>query len=101
MSDNENERIAKLETKLEIELSAIKEVLLDLKNMFISREENYVSKSVFEAELKLRDRELENTNKRIDQIEADKQSNKQLLPNWIQAFLAVGGVITAIIALFK
>jgi hypothetical protein len=97
----EVERITRLETKLETELAAIKEALYDLKKTFLSREETYVTKSLIEAEFKLRDKEIENIQKELDGLKSEKQSSKNNLPVWIGIIPSVAAARVAIIALWK
>jgi vancomycin resistance protein YoaR len=110
MSDAE--KLAKFETKLDIELAAIKESLNDLKQMFMSS----VTKEILAAELRLRDKEIDAIQDELDkfkeQYEKDKQNailerqaQKTTKPNWWQVVLGAIGLFTSIslgiIALLK
>ncbi|MEC0265126.1 hypothetical protein [Paenibacillus anseongense] len=88
------ERIMRLETRLETELVTIKELIYDLKKIVMMREETYVTKDILESKLEIRDRE-------IASLKADKQSNKNNLPVWLGLLPAIAAVFVAIVALWK
>lgn len=88
------ERIMRLETRVETELVAIKEAIYDLKKIVMLREETYVTKDVLESKLEIRDRE-------IASLKADKQSNKNNLPIWLGLMPSFAAVIVAMVALYR
>ncbi|NEW08229.1 hypothetical protein GK047_19700 [Paenibacillus sp. SYP-B3998] len=98
---NEGERLVKLETKLETELTAIKEALYDLKKIVLIREEIYVTKDILESKLELHDKEIEGLHRGLNEIRDNNKSNKQLAPAWGQVVFALAAVIVAIVASWK
>ncbi|MCZ8512393.1 hypothetical protein O9H85_08095 [Paenibacillus filicis] len=103
MGNNEltdGERLVKLETKLESELSAIKEALYDLKKMFLSREEIYVTKDVLDEKLKLVYKDVEGIQKGLIETREEKKITRQVLPNWVHILLSLGTLVVAVIALY-
>jgi anti-sigma-K factor RskA len=94
MSENENERLIKLETKFEMLAETFTKAIERLEKKLDHREENFVTKEILEEKLRQRDQ-------RIDQLESGKKEHLNRLPVWISILPSLAAVIVAIIAIYK
>ncbi|MEC0210258.1 hypothetical protein P4H70_15070 [Paenibacillus ehimensis] len=101
----DGERLIKLETKFELLTQTLTEAITRLEKKLDEREENYVVKAVLEEKLKLRDEKIaglqSGLNSLRQNIEDDKNTNKNVLPVWLGIIPSIAAVIVAIIALYK
>jgi predicted nucleic acid-binding Zn-ribbon protein len=92
---NENEtaeRLVKLETKLE----TIETSLRRLEAKLDAREEKFVTRDVLNEILRSRDERSLSLQKAIYEIKDEKKENKKVLPDWINAFIALTALAIAL-----
>jgi predicted RNase H-like nuclease (RuvC/YqgF family) len=96
---SEGERLVKVETKFEMLTETLTNAIIRLEKKLDEREQNYVTKDLFNGELKLRDREIEDIKNELKDNKDDKKTNKQIFPAWISNLIAFFAIVVAIIAI--
>lgn len=89
------ERMMRLETKLE----HIEAFLIRLETKLDARDHDTVRMDVLDEKLKLRDEKIAGLQNALNNIRDEKQSNKAVLPNWLQSGLGLLALVVSVLAI--